>query len=47
MTVEEALALLEIILCPERINDIQVEVLRLCWEGRSYEEIAQNVNTPA
>jgi hypothetical protein len=42
MTVEEALALLDTFLKQELLSDIQELVFRGAWEGRNYEEIAEN-----
>jgi WD40 repeat protein len=40
MTVEEALAILDLILKPESLSDIQELVFRQVWEGLSYPDIA-------
>ena len=41
MSVEEALALVEQILEPERLTKVQKLVFRYSWEGKSYDEIAK------
>ncbi|MGV0024862.1 AAA-like domain-containing protein [Phormidesmis priestleyi] len=41
MTVEEALALLENLLAPNRLSTIQELVFRQCWEGLTYQQIAE------
>ncbi len=40
MTVDEALALLDAVLSPERLSDVQSLVFRHAWEGLTYERIA-------
>lgn len=42
MTVEEALAIVDTILAPERLSSAQEQVFRHCWVGKTYQEIAQN-----
>jgi hypothetical protein len=42
MTVEEALAIVDAILAPERLNSLQELVFRNCWAGQTYQEIAQS-----
>ncbi|KAM3095269.1 AAA-like domain-containing protein [Phormidesmis sp. 146-35] len=41
MTVEEALALLDKLLAPNRLSTIQELVFRQCWEGLTYQQIAE------
>ncbi|MFY7806101.1 MAG: pentapeptide repeat-containing protein [Limnoraphis robusta] len=42
MTVDEALAIAEVVLDGECLNDVQELIFRQCWEGRcSYQDIAQ------
>jgi AAA-like domain len=41
MTVEEALAILERLLAPNRLSTIQELVFRQCWEGLTYQQIAE------
>jgi hypothetical protein len=41
MTVEEALALLDNLLAPNRLSTIQELVFRQCWEGLTYQQIAE------
>jgi hypothetical protein len=42
MTVDEALAIAEVVLDGECLNDVQELIFRQCWEGRcSYQEIAK------
>jgi hypothetical protein len=41
MTVEEALAIVDAILAPERLSSVQELVFRNCWAGQTYQEIAQ------
>lgn len=43
MTIEEAITILDIVIQPENLNDLQTQVFRLCWEQKNYEEIAQNL----
>ncbi|MBD3884229.1 hypothetical protein IFO70_21030 [Phormidium tenue FACHB-886] len=40
MDTEEAIATLNTILAQKSLTDLQVSVFRQCWEGRSYSEIA-------
>lgn len=40
MTLEEALAILDILLKPGNINDVQDLVFRQSWQGQSYQEMA-------
>jgi WD40 repeat protein len=40
MQIDEALALLDAVLQPERLSDVQSLVFRHSWEGRTYTEIA-------
>ncbi|MGF1524181.1 MAG: NB-ARC domain-containing protein [Leptolyngbyaceae cyanobacterium] len=42
MLVDEALLLLDAILKPEHLSDVQELVFRQVWDGKTYEEIAQN-----
>ena len=42
MTVDEALALVDLALAPKGITDLQELVFRHTWVGLSYTEIAQN-----
>jgi WD40 repeat protein len=44
MTVEEALGLADIILGDKRLTDRQQLVFRECWEGKTYQEIAELTN---
>jgi WD40 repeat protein len=44
MTVEEALAILDTVLEHKKLNDIQMLVLQQCWEGKTYQEIADQVS---
>lgn len=41
MTIEEILAHLDALLQPERLSNLQEQVLRQAWVGRTYEEIAE------
>jgi hypothetical protein len=41
-TIEEAISLLEEILRPNYLNAVQELVFRQCWEGGSYEQIAES-----
>jgi WD40 repeat protein len=43
MTAQEALVILDTILA-QRLSDIQALVFRQCWEGKSYQEIADGSN---
>jgi hypothetical protein len=43
MTLEEALVLLEEVLQPKRLNDLQQIVFSQAWMGQSYEEIAEEL----
>jgi WD40 repeat protein len=42
MTIDEALAILEVVLEDKSLTDIQEKVFRGCWEERSYPQIAEN-----
>ncbi len=42
MTVEEALKVLDTLLKPKSLNNVQERVLRGVWEGRAYSQIAEN-----
>lgn len=42
MTVEEALEIVEKVLDYDRLNKVQEIVLRQCWEGQSYSEVASS-----
>jgi hypothetical protein len=42
MTIEEALAIVDTILAPERLNSLQELIFRNCWAGQTYQEIAQS-----
>ncbi|MBW4619888.1 MAG: hypothetical protein KME17_11110 [Cyanosarcina radialis HA8281-LM2] len=42
MTVEEALTIVDTVLTPEKLNDLQEQVFRGAWEGQTYPEIAEN-----
>ncbi|MBW4621038.1 MAG: pentapeptide repeat-containing protein [Cyanosarcina radialis HA8281-LM2] len=44
MTVEEALGIADIILGEKRLTDRQQLVFRECWEGKTYQEIAELTN---
>lgn len=43
MTVDDAIALAEQILQPEGLNDLQETVFRYCWDGLSYQDIADEI----
>jgi WD40 repeat protein len=47
MKVEEALKLIDTVLAPTALNDIQERVLRGVWEGQTYEKISENTNYDA
>lgn len=40
MTVDDAIALVDQLLQPEGLNDLQEAVLRHCWHGKGYQDIA-------
>lgn len=42
MFIDEALLLLDAILMPEHLSDVQELVFRQVWEGKTYEQIAQD-----
>jgi WD40 repeat protein len=42
MTVEEALIIIDTVLNPEKLNDLQELVFRGAWEGQTYPEIAES-----
>lgn len=42
MTVDEALAILDAVLQQEHLSDVQELVFRQCWEGRTYQEMAED-----
>ena len=41
MTPEEAIVILDTILSPKRLSAIQEQVFRQCWQGNTYQEIAE------
>jgi WD40 repeat protein len=43
LTFSEALVIIDTAISPERLNDIQQDVLRRSWEGKTYEEIADDL----
>lgn len=43
MTVDDAIALLDQFLQPEGLNDLQASVFRLCWQGKGYQDIANEL----
>ncbi len=43
MTVDDAIALLDQFLQPEGLNDLQASVFRLCWQGKGYQDIADEL----
>jgi WD40 repeat protein len=44
LKVEEALKLLDVVLAPTTLNDIQERVFRGVWEGQTYERISENTH---
>lgn len=40
MNVEDALCTVNIVLCPNYVNDIQELIFRQCWLGKTYQDIA-------
>lgn len=42
MTLDETLALVDKILAPDRLSDVQEVVFRHCWNGQTYQEIADS-----
>jgi hypothetical protein len=42
MNVEEALAIVDNLIQPQRISTLQEMIFRECWEGKTYQEIAEN-----
>lgn len=42
MTLDETLALVDKILAPDRLSDVQEVVFRHCWDGQTYQEIAES-----
>ena len=44
MTLEEALAIVDRIIQPKRLNSVQEMIFRECWRGKTYQEIAQSSN---
>ncbi|WP_407657734.1 hypothetical protein, partial [Leptolyngbya ectocarpi] len=40
MNVEDALCTVNIILCPNYVNDVQELIFRHCWIGKTYQDIA-------
>ena len=42
MTPEEAIVILDTLIKPERLSTIQEQVFRRCWEGNTYQEIAES-----
>ena len=47
LSVEEALALLDAILTPNRLSQTQEIVFRQCWQGKTYQEIAESADYDA
>ena len=47
MRIEEALALVDTLIAPQRLNDIQELVFRQCWAGKTYQEIAESAGYDA
>jgi AAA-like domain len=47
MIIEEALALVDTLIAPQRLNDIQELVFRQCWAGKTYQEIAETAGYDA
>ncbi|MBD3883176.1 hypothetical protein IFO70_15530 [Phormidium tenue FACHB-886] len=47
MTADEALALLDILLQQEHLNDIQEQIFRHCWEGETYADMAERMGYDA
>lgn len=43
MTVDDAIALIDQLLQPEGLNDLQESVFRLCWQGEDYQQIASHL----
>lgn len=43
MTVDDAIALLDQLLQPEGLNDLQASVFRHCWQGEGYQDIADQL----
>jgi pSer/pThr/pTyr-binding forkhead associated (FHA) protein len=41
MTIEQALSIIDTVLTPAKLTNIQELVFRQCWEGKSYSEIAE------
>ncbi|MDR9404651.1 MAG: AAA-like domain-containing protein, partial [Halothece sp. Uz-M2-17] len=44
MTVDDAIALVDQLLQPEGLNDLQASVFRHCWQGKGYQEIADQLD---
>ena len=42
MNPEEAIVILDTLIKPERLSTIQEQVFRRCWEGNTYQEIAES-----
>ena len=42
MTLEEALAIVDDIVTPQRLTTLQEMIFRECWEGKTYQQIAEN-----
>ena len=40
MTIEDTLSILDEVFYPDRLNVVQEQVFRKCWEGNTYQEIA-------
>lgn len=43
MTIDEALGILNKVLNPERLNDVQEQILRRSWEGQIYSDMAKEL----
>lgn len=43
MTIEEALVVIDTYFKQKRLSNLQELVLRQCWEGQTYSEIAENL----
>lgn len=47
MTLEEALAVIDLLLKPERLNNLEEAVFRGCWAKKTYQEIADETDYDA
>jgi DNA-binding NarL/FixJ family response regulator len=47
MTVEEALKIVATVLYPEKLNNLELDILRCAWDGKTYPQIAEELGYSA